>query len=535
MNRPPGDQMPMPASIQPAKSWSTGLDYCPTATRSAGASKSSANQLAARGFEHLGQFTSIDDAGGGDGVEFFLTSAVGHGVGVANPRLPVNPILHSRPAPPGPTFAGNPYHHPPHPDPPMPHPVRIAAATVPALLAAATLAAQAPRVPDQDPRVRQALEHVRATEAQTIEEQIDICQIEAPPFKEAVRAEDFRRRLEALGLRNVRIDSVGNVIAERPGQPGEPVVLISGHLDTVFPEGTDVTVRRDGTTLHGPGIGDDCRGLAILLAVARALEQADVQTRGTILFVGTVGEEGAGNLRGVRHLFGSELAGQVDYFISVDGTGIGLTKDAVGSHRYSVTYRGPGGHSYGDFGAPNPLHALGRAIAKIAEMRVPADPRVTFSVGIVEGGTSVNSIAMTGRMDVDMRSVDAGALDSLDARFQVAIREALDEENARWTQGERLTMEIDTIGIRPAGAQPEDAVIVAAARAAGQSLGLEVPVGASSTDANIPISLGIPAVTIDGGGRGGGAHSLTEWFDTTDSHLGTQWALLFVLTLAGVR
>jgi tripeptide aminopeptidase len=417
----------------------------------------------------------------------------------------------------------------------MQHPARIAAASLPALIVASALGAQAPRVPDRDARVRQALEHVRASEPQTIEEQIAICQIEAPPFKEARRAEDFRRRLEALGLRNVRIDAEGNVIAERPGEPGEPVVVISGHLDTVFPEGTDVTVRRDGTVLRGPGIGDDCRGLAIVLAVARSLEQAQVRTRGTILFVGTVGEEGAGNLRGVRHLFGTELAGRVDYFISVDGTGLGLTRDAVGSHRYTVTYKGPGGHSYGDFGAPNPVHALGRAIAKVSEFRVPADPRVTFSVGIVQGGTSVNSIAMSASMQVDMRSVDASALDSLDARFQAAIRQALDEENARWSQGDRLTMEIDTIGIRPAGTQGDDAAIVQAARAAGRALGFDVPAIASSTDANIPIALGIPAVTIDGGGRGGGAHSLGEWFDTADSHVGTQWALLFVLTLAGVR
>lgn len=417
----------------------------------------------------------------------------------------------------------------------MQHPLRIAAAALPALLIASAAHAQQMRVPDRDPRVRQALEAARAGEAQTIEDQIAICQIEAPPFKEQRRAEDYRRRLEALGLRNVRIDAEGNVIAERPGEPGEPVVVISGHLDTVFPEGTDVTVRREGTTLRAPGIGDDCRGLAILLGIARALDQAQVRTRGTIIFVGTVGEEGPGNLRGVRHLFATELRDRVDYFISVDGTGLGLTKDAVGSHRYTITYKGPGGHSYGDFGAPNPVHALGRAIAKISDFQVASDPRVTFSVGVIEGGTSVNSIAMTAAMQVDMRSVDAAALDSLDARFQAAIRQALDEENARWSQGERLTLEIDTIGIRPAGRQGDDAAIVRAAREAGRALGFEVPAVASSTDANIPISLGVPAVTIDGGGRGGGAHSLGEWFDTADSHLGTQWALLFVLTLAGVR
>jgi tripeptide aminopeptidase len=411
----------------------------------------------------------------------------------------------------------------------------IASVTALALCTAASAGAQALAVPDQHPRVRAALAYAASTEPQTIEEQISICQIEAPPFKEAARAEDFRRRLQALGLRNVRIDAEGNVIAERPGEPGEPVVVVSGHLDTVFPEGTDVTVRREGTVLHGPGIGDDCRGLTLLLAIARALDHAEVRTRGTLLLVGTVGEEGAGNLRGVRHLFAEELKDRVDHFISIDGTGLGLTHQAVGSHRYRVTYRGPGGHSYGDFGAPNPLHALGRAMAKVAELQVPAEPRVTFSIGIVEGGTSVNSIASTGTMQVDMRSLDAAALKALDDRFQTAIREALEEENARWARGERLTLEVDTIGIRPGGTQPDDAPIVRAAIDAGRALGFDVPTGASSTDANIPISLGIPAVTIDGGGRGGGAHSLAEWFDTADSHLGTQWAILFVLTLAGVR
>jgi tripeptide aminopeptidase len=418
----------------------------------------------------------------------------------------------------------------------MQHPVRTLTAALPALLIASAAQAQQPRVPDRDPRVRQALEAARTGEPQTIEDQIAICQIEAPPFKEQRRAEDYRRRLQALGLRNVRIDAEGNVIAERPGEPGEPVVVISGHLDTVFPEGTDVTVRREGTTLRAPGIGDDCRGLAVLLGIARALDQAQVRTRGTIVFVGTVGEEGPGNLRGVRHLFGTELRDRIDYFLSVDGTGIGLTKDAVGSNRYTVTYRGPGGHSYGDFGAPNPVHALGRAIAKIAEMQVPADPRVTFNVGVIEGGTSVNSISMNAAMQVDMRSVDPAALAELDGRIQAAIRQALDEENARWSRGERLTVEVDTIGIRPAGRQPGDAPIVRAAEAAARALGIaEVPSAPSSTDSNIAISLGIPALTIDGGGRGDGAHSLGEWFDTTDSHLGTQWALLLVLTLAGVR
>jgi acetylornithine deacetylase/succinyl-diaminopimelate desuccinylase-like protein len=388
-------------------------------------------------------------------------------------------------------------------------------------------------VPD-GARVRQALEYVVRTEPQTIEEQIAICQIEAPPFKEARRAEDYRRRFAELGLR-ARIDSVGNVIAERPGAPGEPVVVVSGHLDTVFPEGTDVRVKREGTILRAPGIGDDCRGLAILLSVARALEQGQIRTRGTVVFVGTVGEEGAGNLRGVRHLFEREMKGRVDAFISIDGTGLGITKDAVGSHRYTVTYRGPGGHSYSDFGMPNPVHALGRAIARISDLQVPSTPKVTFSVGVIEGGTSVNSIANEASFQVDMRSVDPAPLDSLDARFRAAVRQALDEENARWRGDVRLTVEIDTIGIRPAGTQPADAWIVRAAEESGKRLGFTPEATASSTDSNIPIALGIPALTIDGGGDGGAAHSLAEWFDTKDSHLGTQWALLLVLTLAGVR
>lgn len=405
------------------------------------------------------------------------------------------------------------------------------------LCAAPALEAQKPlAVPSAQPRVKQALAVAERTEPRTIAEQIALCEIPAPPFEEAERAAEYRKRMEGLGLRDVRIDAEGNVIGERPGSdPKAPAVLISGHLDTVFPKGTDVSVSREGTVLKGPGIGDDCRGLAVVLAVARAMEEAKIQTRGRVLFVGTVGEEGAGNLRGVRHLFRQELKDSVGYFISVDGSGLDLVKDAVGSHRYRVTYRGPGGHSYGAFGMPNPVHALGRAIAKTAEFRVPADPKTTFSVGVVEGGTSVNSIAAQASMDVDMRSADAASLDSLDARFQLAVREALTEENARWERGERLTMKIDTIGIRPGGGQPADAPIVRAGRDAGQALGFRPDAGASSTDANIPIGLGIPAVTIDGGGKGSGAHSLDETYDTADSHLGTQWALLYVLTLAGVR
>ena len=408
--------------------------------------------------------------------------------------------------------------------------------TLHAVLAIALLAAPAAaQIPD-DARVREALAYAARTEPQTIDEQVAICEIEAPPFKEARRAADYRRRMEALGLRNVRIDSVGNVIGERPGEPGQPVIVISGHLDTVFPEGTDVRVRREGTLLRGPGIGDDCRGLAVVLAVARALDHAQIRTRGTVLFVGTVGEEGAGNLRGVRHLFEKELRGRVTHFNSVDDTGYEMTKDAVGSYRYRVAFKGPGGHSYSSFGMPNPVHALGRAIARISDFQVPADPKVTFSVGVVEGGTSVNAIAAEASLLMDMRSVAPAALDSLDRRFHAAVRQAVDEENARWPASTvRLTVDVERTGTRPAGTQPADAPIVRAARAAGQRLGFEPNVTASSTDANIPMSLGIPSLTIGAGGKGEGAHSLAESWDSQGSEKGTQWVLLLVLGLAGVR
>lgn len=399
----------------------------------------------------------------------------------------------------------------------------------------AAACAQAVQAPASRPAVQRALAAAAQSEPATIDEQIALCEIPAPPFKEEARAQAFAERLRALGLENVRIDAEGNVIGERPGRSADPTVILSGHLDTVFPEGTDVSVTRNGTLLSGPGIGDDCRGLAVVLAVARLMNEANIQTQGTVLFVGTVGEEGEGNLRGVRHLFQEELKDQAEYFISVDGTGLGLTKDAVGSHRYQVSYKGPGGHSFGAFGMANPIHALGRAIAKFAELEVPAEPKTTFSVGMIEGGTSVNSIAHTATMSVDMRSADRGELDALDARFQQLLAEALAEEKQRWTRDAELALEVDTIGIRPAGSQPDSARIVRAAIAAGEALGFTPELSASSTDANLPISLGIPAVTIDGGGRGRGAHSLDESFDTTDSHLGTQWALLFTVTLAGLR
>lgn len=386
-------------------------------------------------------------------------------------------------------------------------------------------------------QLRPAVAAVKASNPWLLEQQQSICEIPAPPFKESVRAAELERRFKALGLMRVRIDGEGNVIGERPGSGGGPTVVISGHLDTVFPEGTDVRVEREGTRFTAPGIADDCRGLAVIMSVARAMADTKVKTPGTIIFVGTVGEEGAGNLRGVRHLFEKELHGKVDYFISVDGAGLGVTSRAVGSHRYRVHFTGPGGHSYGAFGMPSPIHAMGRAIARIDAIQVPRDPKTTFNVGVVRGGTSVNSIAAEASMDVDLRSESAEALATLDQKFHAALDSALADEHARWSDSRaRLAIGIDTIGIRPTGAQSDTARVVRVAVTAGQALGFTPRTGASSTDSNIPISLGIPAITIDGGGTSRGAHSPEEWYDDgSDGYLGPQWALLIAATLAGVK
>lgn len=404
------------------------------------------------------------------------------------------------------------------------------------VLTAFPVTAQTVLPPVSHPAVRDAIERIRADNAWTLDQQVSICEIPAPPFKEERRAAEMKRRFEALGLRNVRIDSIGNVIAERPGTGSGPTVMFSAHLDTVFPESTDVRVRREGTTFHGPGIGDDCRGLAVILQVAKALAAANVQTTGTILFVANVGEEGQGNLRGVRYLFEKPPA-KIDYFVAVDGTGLGVTSRAVGSNRYRVSFKGPGGHSYGAFGMPSPIHALGRAIAGISEMRVPRTPKTTFNVGIVEGGTSVNTISPIGTMEVDLRSESPQELAKIDSMFRRAVTAALEDENARWPDARvKITVDVQSMGVRPAGAQADTAYIVRAALAAGRALGFDAPTTASSTDANLPMSLGIPAITIDGGGRGRGAHSVSESYDDTDrGYLGPQWALVIVTTLVGVR
>jgi len=382
--------------------------------------------------------------------------------------------------------------------------------------------------------LRPALDSIARWNAWTLEQQVSICEIPAPPFKEGRRAEELARRFRALGYQ-ARIDAAGNVIAERLGRGARPVVVLSAHLDTVFPEGTDVTVRRAGATFHGPGIADDCRGLAVLLAVARALSEARVATSGTIRFVATVGEEGLGNLRGVRHLLEREYPGGIDYFLTVDVSRFQVVRQGPGSHRYRVTFRGPGGHSFQQFGMPNPIHAAGRALARIADFQVPATPKTTFNVGTIVGGRAVNAIPDTASFTLEWRSESAEALRALDRRLAVVLDSAVRAEKARWPgSAAPLTVGVDTIGLRPAGMTPDTSRIVRATLEAAHRLGVEPGFHLASTDANLPMSLGIPALAIGHGGGAEGAHSLGELYrEEPGAYRGPQWALLIVTELAG--
>jgi tripeptide aminopeptidase len=382
-----------------------------------------------------------------------------------------------------------------------------------------------------DAAIKKAIEGVQRDEPFVIEQQMRLCEIPAPPFGESARAAAYKHAFEGLGLTNVRVDTAGNVLGDRDGLSPRPHLVLSAHLDTVFPADTPVTPTRSGTLLSGPGIGDDCRGLAVLLGVIRALNTGKMQTTGSITFVGTVGEEGLGDLRGVKHLFDPGTAAQVDRFVSIDGAGLGITGTAVGSRRYRVTFKGPGGHSYGDFGVANPVHAVGRAVGRIADLQVPREPRTTFNVGRVGGGTSVNSIASSAWMEVDLRSADPAALLALDAGFQKAVGAALADENERWENRGRLTVEKTLVGSRPGGRNPKDAPILGAAVSVTSALGRRTTIEEGSTDANIPMSLGVPAITIGGGGASNGTHTTTETFDTTDSWQGTARAVLLAIAL----
>jgi len=384
------------------------------------------------------------------------------------------------------------------------------------------------------PQVRACFQFFDEHSAEITDEQIAICSIPAPPFGEEASANYLCEKFRALGLTEVKIDVEGNCVALRRGRSVSPLLVVSAHLDTVFPPGTDFTVRREQNKLLAPGIADDGCGLAALIALLRALEACSIETQGSLLFVGTVGEEGEGNLRGARYLLtAGEWAGRVDSFISFDGPGVErITHAALGSRRYRVQLKGTGGHSWGDFGAANPVHALGRAVARLASYPAPTSPRTTFNVGRIEGGASVNVIPREATMDVDMRSEAAAELQRLDAFFRRAVREAVDDENAGRRAGTPpLELDLKLIGDRPSGETQRDTSIVRIAEEATRYFGYHPRLDRSSTDSNVAISLGIPAITLGTGGASGNSHTLNEWYDPRGRETGLKRALLVMLGL----
>lgn len=389
------------------------------------------------------------------------------------------------------------------------------------------------------PRFKTATAFIEKDQPRFVEELIELTEIPAPPFKEERRAKAYLEMLREAGLSDVEMDKAGNVMGLRKGTGGRGLVAVVAHIDTVFPEGTDVTVRRDGTKLSAPGVGDNTRGAALLLAIVRAMNAATFETASDILFVGNVGEEGEGDLRGVKFLMQQgKYKGRITEFIAIDGgSQDSITRGGVGSRRYRVTFKGPGGHSYGAFGLVNPAYAMGNAIAKFSRIKVPQQPKTTFNVGVVSGGTSVNSIPFEMQMVVDMRSVDCGELKNVDEQFLAIVREAVAEENAaRSTKEGKVAADPTLIGDRPCGETALDSPIVRMTAAVVQAFGLKPAYGISSTDANLPMSLGIPAVTI-GRGPGGRAHALDEWtvVEPKADVQSVQVAMAIILAVAGGR
>ena len=389
----------------------------------------------------------------------------------------------------------------------------------------------------EDTRLAEAFAFIDSSSVRFNSELIRICEIPAPPFKEQERGRYFAARFNELGLDDVHTDTEGNVIGFYRGEREQPLVVVSAHLDTVFPEGTDVRVRHVGSRMCAPGIADNCAGLAALIGLIQAMNAGQIKLRGTIAFVATVGEEGEGDLRGVRHLFTEgKLAKRVSSFISFDGTGVDfITHQALGSRRYRIRLEGPGGHSWGDFGVVNPVHALGRAVARLADYHAPAEPRTTYSVGRIEGGESVNVIPQSASMDVDLRSVSDPELARLEDFLLMALNRAVIDENVmRAASGKKLKADVRLIGNRPSGETPRESYLVRTAMEASRVLGITPILNRASTDANIPISLGIPAITIGAGGKSNDSHRLSEWFDPTGRELGYKRALLLALGLAGL-
>ena len=386
------------------------------------------------------------------------------------------------------------------------------------------------------PHVGRALRFFETQADAITEEQIRICSIPASPFGEQERAEYLSRKFSELGLTEVEIDEEGNCLGLLRGASREPLIVVSAHLDTVFSKDTNFEVVKRANKLFAPGIADDGCGLVALLALAQAIQTERIPLEGSILFVGTVGEEGEGNLRGVRHLFTKgRWAKHIDAFLSFDGPGMDrITNRALGSHRYRVEVGGPGGHSWGDFGLPNPVHAIGRAISRLAAYPAPKEPRTTFNVGRIEGGRSVNAIPSEAVMEVDLRSAGEAELQRLDAFFRRAVRDSVDEENAKRRAGDPLLkLKVDLIGERPTGETPADSPLVELAIEATKLLGVEPRLDQSSTDSNLPISLGIPAITLGAGGASGCSHSLDEWYDPRGRELGLKRGLLVILGIVG--
>ncbi|MDH3441885.1 MAG: M20/M25/M40 family metallo-hydrolase [Gammaproteobacteria bacterium] len=388
-----------------------------------------------------------------------------------------------------------------------------------------------------DEKVRAGMEHILAIEPQSRRDLIELTEIPAPPFEEQARAARFAEMLREAGLIDVTIDEVGNAVGRRPGRNGDKVVAYAAHLDTVFPADTDVTVRFDDEKMYAPGIGDNTRGLVTVLGVLRAMQYAGIKTEANILFIGNVGEEGLGDLRGVKHLF-RDGAPPIDSFIAVDGgESTRIVFGGVGSHRYRVTFRGPGGHSWGAYGLANPHHALGRAI-QIFDENAPSvtgvGEKTSHNVGRIGGGTSVNSIPFESWMEIDMRSGSQHKLDDIDAVLQAAVEQALQEENAARLTGPELTVEVARVGTRPAAQQDAGVPVVQRAMAATVAFGVQPSLRISSTDSNLPISKGIPAVTMSRGGVSGGSHSPDEWWQNVDGHVGIQIGLVTVLAEAGL-
>ena len=386
-------------------------------------------------------------------------------------------------------------------------------------------------------KIKKAFKLIYEQRAATLADHILLTEIEAPPFKEEKRAAQFLTMMRATGVDSAWIDEVGNVLALRKGTKGGRVVALDAHLDTVFPEGTDVKVKMHGDTLYAPGAADDTRGLAMVIRVAEAMKEANLQTEADVLFVGSVGEEGLGDLRGVKHLF-SEKGVKIDSWISIDGGSIGrVLNQGLGSHRYRITFNGPGGHSWGAFGLANPHHALGTAIhyfAKAADVFTDYGPKTSYNVGVISGGTSINSVPFSSTMEIDMRSLSPARLDSMDQILITAVNQAVAKQNAMRRIGQPLTVDIVKIGDRPSGELSESTAIVQRAMASTAFFGKRPQLSRGSTNSNIPIALGIPAVTIARGGEGRNAHSLQEWWLDVEAYKATQLALLLLMSESGV-